>query len=228
MYVLKMNYSWGGKEPKQKFKSFKQAWKKAQTLAMSETEVVSTEHECEVGMFVEKNEIKEEGKISLHYLYDDEYCYYSVKHVPEYTDGAKETVFTTPKELYEHLRFWCNGCGELHYHGEHDIKEEELPELMKYAYFNLWSEGSGCLEYILEYDGEYYLAIEGEYDDAEYETIVEKLKEPLFSNKYCRVVIGKNCHPFDRHEVYFLIPANTKKETFEKLEKTVVSALCSE
>lgn len=62
MYVLEMDYSWGDKESKQKFKSFKQAWEKAQALAINEAEVVSTEHECEVGMFVEKIRLRKKER----------------------------------------------------------------------------------------------------------------------------------------------------------------------
>lgn len=229
MYVLEMEYSWGDKESKQRFKSFKQAWEKAQTFAMKEAEVVSTEHESEVGMFVEKNQIKEEGKISLHYLYDNEYCYYNVKHVPEYTELTREIVFTSANEMYKHFRYWCTRHGELPYLDDHKLKKEELPKLLNYAYSELWSKNERCSECILEFDGEYYLSIERDYNTKkEYENVLEKLRLFLFSNKGCRIVIGKGCNPFGRHEVYFLVPANMKKEAFEKLEKIVVSALCSE
>lgn len=50
------------------------AWKKAKEMAMNEAELVSEEYECEIALSL----IKEENKISLHYTYDDEYCYYEV------------------------------------------------------------------------------------------------------------------------------------------------------
>lgn len=164
MFYLKIDYSWGDEEPEQKFTSFDEAWESAKKMAMREVETVSTEHNGEVGISVQKNQTLEEGTISLHYLYDDTYCYYRIGHASEQKDPiSASTVYTDAKELLKHLRFWCSGCGDLHYHGTRDITEDELPASLKHAYRELWSEGAGCLEYIAEYDGEYYLAIENEY-----------------------------------------------------------------
>ena len=73
-------------------------------------------------------------------------------------------IYTSWSELYDKLNFWCSGYGDLHYHGEYDITVDDLPSPLRYAYNELWSEGPGCLEYIVDYNGSYYLAIEGEYD----------------------------------------------------------------
>lgn len=237
MFYLKIDYSWGDEEPEQKFTSFDEAWESAKKMAMREVETVSTEHNGEVGISVQKNQTLEEGTISIHYLYDDTYCYYRIGHALEQKDlFSASTVYTDATELLKHLRFWCSGCGDLHYHGTRDITEDELPASLKHAYRELWSEGAGCLEYIAEYDGEYYLAIENEYPTDTDEDAVPglfigallKASVLLVSNKGCRIVVGQETGPDNCNEVYFLIPADTEKSVFDKLEKEVISALYNE
>ena len=71
----------------------------------------------------------------------------------------KYDVFESEKELNKHLKYWSNACGELHHQGEYDLTNiSELPEELQRAYENLWEEGNGCLEYLVEYDGKYYIA----------------------------------------------------------------------
>lgn len=71
-------------------------------------------------------------------------------------------IYTSREELYSKLKFWCNGYGYLHYHGEYPIAEDDLPYSLEYAYEELWSEGSGCCcKYLVDYNENYYLAIEG-------------------------------------------------------------------
>ena len=84
MFYLKIDYSWGDEEPEQKFTSFDEAWESAKKMAMREVETVSTEHNGEVGISVQKNQTLEEGTISLHYLYDDTYCYYRIGHASDF------------------------------------------------------------------------------------------------------------------------------------------------
>ena len=73
-YLLKIAYSWRDEESEQEFATFEDAWKEAKEMAINESETASEEHECEIGLFFNK----EEGKIELHYTYDDSYCYYNV------------------------------------------------------------------------------------------------------------------------------------------------------
>ena len=74
-YLLKISYSWGDEETDQEFTSFEDAWKEARSMATDEAEITSEEHECEIGLSFNK----EEGKIILHYIYDDSYCYYKIE-----------------------------------------------------------------------------------------------------------------------------------------------------
>ena len=74
--------------------------------------------------------------------------------------------FDNELELNKHLKYWSNACGELHHHGEYDLDNIlELPEELQRAYNELWKEGNGCLEYLVEYDGKYYIALVSEFDD---------------------------------------------------------------
>lgn len=74
-------------------------------------------------------------------------------------------IYTNEKEYNDALKYWSNACGELHYHGERDINEDELPDELKDVYNRLWTEGSGSYCYLAEYNGEYGLAIINEYHE---------------------------------------------------------------
>ena len=140
-------------------------------------------------------------------------------------------MYTSFNELYSKLKFWCNGCGDLHYHGEYSITEDDLPYSLEYAYKELWSEGSGCLEYLVDYNGNYYLAIEGEYDSNDedflgvYTKAVIGVAELLTQNSNCKVIINANPDSVWDKEIYFLVPAEMEKEEFDKLERQIVTAL---
>ena len=140
-------------------------------------------------------------------------------------------IYTPKDNLYSKLKFWCSGCGELHYHGEYPIAEDDLPYSLEYAYKELWSEGSGCHEYLADYKGNYYLAIEGEYDrDDEdfleiYTKVVTGVVELLAQNNSCKVIVNVNPDALWYNEIYFLIPAEIEKKEFDKLEKQIVAAL---
>ena len=140
-------------------------------------------------------------------------------------------IYTSFNKLYSKLKFWCSGCGDLHYHGEYHITEDDLPSPLKYAYNDLWSEGSGCLEYLVDYNGNYYLAIEGEYDSEDedflgvYTKAVIGVAELLTQNSNCKVIINANPDSVWDKEIYFLVPAEMEKEEFDKLERQIVVAL---
>ena len=140
-------------------------------------------------------------------------------------------IYTSYEKLYSKLKFWCSGCGDLHYHGEYSITEDDLPYSLEYAYKELWSEGSGCLEYLVDYNGNYYLAIEGEYnsDDEDFLDVYTKavvgIVELLDQNSNCKVIINADPDSVWNKEIYFLIPAEMEKEEFDKLERQVVVAL---
>ena len=129
--------------------------------------------------------------------------------------------FTSTDTLNDNLKYWSNSCGDLHYHGEYDLKEvSELPVELQRAYTELWEEGAGCYEYLVEYNGKYYVALVNEFDASYAEDLnlsMDKLYDvakanalklyhtDIFKNTF--LVIGK-CTGFDKcHEVIFLVPA---------------------
>lgn len=78
-WLLKISYSWGDEEPYQEFNNFEEAWDTAKKDACNEAEIASIEandETCEIGLTFEKEE--DRGRISLHYTYDNSYCYYDV------------------------------------------------------------------------------------------------------------------------------------------------------
>ena len=75
-------YSWGDQEPPVKVPNGTDAWEYAKQLAVDEAEISFYEHEDdrEIGMQF----FADEGKIVLHYSYDDEYCYYLITDEEDY------------------------------------------------------------------------------------------------------------------------------------------------
>lgn len=140
-------------------------------------------------------------------------------------------IYTSGEKLYSKLKFWCNGRGYLHYHGEYPITKDDLPYSLEYAYEELWSEDFGFCEYLVDYKGNYYLAIEGEYDSDDenfleaYTKVVVGIVELLSQNNDCKVIINANPDSLWSKEIYFLVPAEMEKKEFDKLEKQVVATL---
>lgn len=144
--------------------------------------------------------------------------------------------FDNQLELSSHLKYWSNALGELHHHGEYDLENvSELPEELQRAYNDLWKEGNGCLEYLVEYEGKYYIALISEFDNTfadDSNISMEELYEVAKRNalelyhqdlfKDTILVIGKETGFNDRHEIIFLIPAmesgNVYDHIFECLE----------
>lgn len=142
--------------------------------------------------------------------------------------------FNSALELNKHLKYWSNACGELHHHGEYDLKDaSELPDELQRAYSELWKEGNGCYEYLAEYDGKYYVALVSEFDktyaddenlsmDKMYEigkrNALELYGKDLFKSTV--LVIGKetvdNCH-----EIIFLVPAMESENVYDDIENEI-------
>jgi hypothetical protein len=71
---IEITYSWGDEEPIIECDSKETAWTKAKEFALKETEIVSKEHDCFIGLKFNKDQTE----IALYYAYDDEYCYYRI------------------------------------------------------------------------------------------------------------------------------------------------------
>ena len=66
---------------------------------------------------------------------------------------------------FAQYKYWSNGCGDLHHHGEFDITFEELPVPLQRVYNELFSEGQFCMNcYLAEFEGKYGISLEAEYD----------------------------------------------------------------
>ncbi len=143
--------------------------------------------------------------------------------------------FDNELELSRHLKYWSNACGELHHHGEYDLNDvTELPEQLQRAYDELWKEGNGCLEYLVEYDGKYFVALVSEFDDTfadDNNMSMDKLYVTVKRNalklyyddlfKDTILVIGKKTGCNECHEVIFLVPAMESENVYDKIEDTI-------
>ena len=79
MYI-QIWYSWGEQEPAYKVPDHIDAWEFAKALAVDEAEIAGSDNESEIGLWFEP----EHNKITLHYFYDDEYCYYIVTNTEDF------------------------------------------------------------------------------------------------------------------------------------------------
>ena len=99
---------------------------------------------------------------------------------------------------------------------------------------NLWEEGNGCLEYLVEYDGKYYIALISEFDntfandnglsmDKLYERVkfnaLKLYEEELFLDTF--LIIGKETGFNECHEICFLVPATESKNVYDEIEEEI-------
>ena len=138
-------------------------------------------------------------------------------------------------KLYNRLKFWSNAAGELHHYGQYDLNDaSELPKELQRAYDELWNVGDRCLEYLVEFDKKYYVALISEFDEpfAEDENIsmeelyevakrnaLELYHQDLFKNTV--LVIGKGTGVEECHEIIFLVPAMESENVYDEIEETI-------
>lgn len=92
--------------------------------------------------------------------------------------------------------YWGNCCSDLfHPFSKRDLKAEELPFQLKYAFENLWIEGAGARCYLVQFQNKYGVALELEYEDDwieetdlvnNHEELVEfaRKKAEIYAEKY--------------------------------------------
>ncbi|MDE6625599.1 MAG: hypothetical protein K2K56_04430 [Lachnospiraceae bacterium] len=135
--------------------------------------------------------------------------------------------YENTKKLLDDLKYWCNSLGELHHHGEYDIKEDDLPEELKKAYNTLWTDGSGSLCYLVEYKGNYGIALINEFDmefardnAITMEEMLKKMKikASLFGKleafQDTIILLGEYSGFDDCHEFITILPVDVEKERF--------------
>lgn len=149
--------------------------------------------------------------------------------------SKKYYEFNNASELSQHLKYWSNACGELHHHGEYDLKDvTELPEELQSAYNELWEEGNGCLAYLAEFNDKYYIALISEFDNtfaddssmsmAELYHIAKMNAIKLYNDNLFKdtiLILGKETGLKECHEVIFLISAMESKNVYDEIEKTI-------
>lgn len=132
--------------------------------------------------------------------------------------------------------YWSNACGNLHYHGKHDISTEELPEPLQRAYTELFAEGQFSMNcYLAEYDGEYGISLEAEYDTAyakdlhmDYADLLHKAKghAEILADKYpeYKVLFGIDTEEWsngDRaSQLVVFLPWNIAKTDYDAVGET--------
>ena len=134
------------------------------------------------------------------------------------------------------IGYWCNSCGELHFHGKFDISEDELPPPLLRAYNELWEDDcGGCNTYLVdtmfgfgismcaEYSTE-MIGAEGMSEDELFKCLLddaELLAEcPELSNAKFFAMYGVG--PWNEHELSIVLPADTPKDEFDKAKKAVL------
>ena len=146
--------------------------------------------------------------------------------------GGKYVEYTDEKSLYKDIAYWSNSLGELHHKGEFDLADKsELPMELQQAYEKLWTEspfGSNC--YLMEYKGQYGIALINEYDtytaglvectmEELYELAAEKAKEisesPLLADT--TVISDKYCGFDGCHEIIVFMPYDMTEEKFNTI-----------
>lgn len=136
----------------------------------------------------------------------------------------------------EKILYWSNSCGELHQQGR-DISENELPQQLKEAYYHLWNDASGSLEYLVEFEGNYYLALINEFDwlygqEDTYELMKEAATEMYQHLEFedTILILGESTGFDERHETIVLFPAANaadpiEQKRFHKIEELLYRKL---
>lgn len=139
------------------------------------------------------------------------------------------------KNAEEHLFYWSNSAGELH--GEDcTLTPDELPDEMRQAYYNLLKGGGNdqINEYLVEYDGKYYVSIEYAFDEfileetdskmttiqEFYENVKKSAMKLLYKDLFADVIMifHEETSSVIYYEFCFLVPASYPVETFKKIE----------
>jgi hypothetical protein len=146
-------------------------------------------------------------------------------------------------DLNKHIdkyKYWSNSLGETHHWGEYDITPEELPKELKRVYDELYyKDRSGVSQYLAEYDGEYGISLEADYDIdyandmcISYDELIKAamIKADLIATKFpqYKVFFGKDFYKWsdDSKEsvLGIFMPWNTSIEDY-KMVGTVVECV---
>lgn len=135
------------------------------------------------------------------------------------------------KEFNNDLGYWCNALGELHYHGQHDLTEEELPEELRTAYNTLWTQNLSSLCYIADFKNVYGIILTNEFDETTRQNLSCSSKEMYGhmkrkAQKYSQMkefdgatfILGEGTGFFGCHEFIVFLPWNASPEIVSKID----------
>lgn len=132
------------------------------------------------------------------------------------------------EQYYSDLIYYCNACGELHNGGKESIQPEDLPTLLQSAYDEIWTDQYSGLCYLVEYCGQYYVALVYEFDEwtaNSFECSIDDLWYPMVQQaiwlsqwgalEEVLVLVAERLGFNSCHEMVFLMPADMKREEFD-------------
>lgn len=146
--------------------------------------------------------------------------------------------FTNASELHGgELKYWSNACGDLFNPHQNRCELEnfnELPEELQRAFNELWKEGNGCYEYLVEFEGKCYIALISEFHE-EFATDLNITMDDLYKAgmenafnlhdtelfKNTVLILGKGTGFEDCHEFIFLVSAMEAESVYDEIEKTI-------
>lgn len=137
-------------------------------------------------------------------------------------------------DLVHRLSYWSNACGDFFHNNKWIDDVSGLPDDLQRAYKELWEEGNGCLEYLVEFNGKCYIALSSEFD-SEYaascnissDELYDLIKEKaicIFDQELLKdtvLLIGKSVSDDDCSEVVFLVPAMESKTNYDLIEQQI-------
>lgn len=154
-----------------------------------------------------------------------------LNHGLDNPDEKTYDEYDTEEDLNRQLKYWSNAAGDIYCPNQPELHSPaSLPFELQQAYKKLWNERSGCLEYLVEYQDNYYVAVISEFDNDQVNPAnptYDKLKKQalrlyetaLFDNT--RLIIGNQTGVNKCHEIIFLIPAMEKMDIFCKIETSI-------
>ena len=135
-------------------------------------------------------------------------------------------------ELDEDWAFWSNATGDLHHDGLWLDDVERLPAELQRACNDLWTDGLWANCYLAEFEGQYGVALEAEYDEEladdakmSYAKLVEavRAKARRLSRRYPQyeVIFGRDTCRWSNGttetELFLFLPWNVSEAEFARV-----------
>ncbi|MCD8084436.1 MAG: hypothetical protein LUE86_13250 [Clostridiales bacterium] len=143
-------------------------------------------------------------------------------------DEYREVKSIDTHPIDDHIRYWSSCKGEL-YH------PDNMPMELRKAYQNLWTDQAGSYCYLVEYDGQYGIALRTPFTDDNLDDLItdgietdsmdqiyeyvryrarELCNNPVFAET--TVIVAEYSLDYG-HELFVFLPWNTTKEQFNEI-----------